>query len=563
MGGRVKTPALRHFVVNYRSKYFVPERIMIEPGKTLQQRYCIDKQIGQGGMGAVYVATDERFGSTVAIKETLCMDDNYRKALEREARLLNSLKHSALPRVSDHFIEENGQFLVMEYIPGDDLAVILEQSGKPFPYEKVHKWAVQLLDALEFLHGQSTPVIHRDIKPQNLKLTASDQIVLLDFGLAKGNPTDAGFQTAAKSIFGYSRNYASLEQIQGTGTDPRSDLYSLAATLYHLATGHAPEDALTRAMAVLSNQPDPLVPANAINKEIPSGFAGILRSALDLNAAFRPASAGEMRGMLDDIGSYADRVDARALTVPNVDPGSQPTMLMPGHTQPVRDRNSAAKTEVLPSYISEETKLRHDHPKGLIVPRTGGLRRRFAVAGAALLLLLGGGAAGAFVFGPAIFSSPPEPHAEDLPVIDQPAADVKPAPEGVPAGSAESPAGPASASKTRPEKAGPDKDPVKQPAKVEKRGSADQEQGIEVVGPEDDPTVYIGNMKVREGRVETPDAVIDDEGITPKVPKVPQRLGPNGYPDPRTLNPAQRRRLLELRRRGLWPPAKKPNRPTN
>lgn len=76
---------------------------MIQPGTTLQQRYKIDKQIGQGGMGAVYIATDERFGSTVAIKETLCLDDNFRKAIEREARLLNSLKHSALPRVSDHF----------------------------------------------------------------------------------------------------------------------------------------------------------------------------------------------------------------------------------------------------------------------------------------------------------------------------------------------------------------------------------------------------------------------------------------------------------------------------
>src|SRR5687767_15881641 len=105
---------------------------MIETGKLLQQRYRIDKQIGQGGVGAVYVATDERFGSTVAIKETLCMDENFRKAIEREARLLNSLKHSALPRVSDHFEDHNGLFLVMEYIPGDDVASILERDQKPF-----------------------------------------------------------------------------------------------------------------------------------------------------------------------------------------------------------------------------------------------------------------------------------------------------------------------------------------------------------------------------------------------------------------------------------------------
>ena len=99
---------------------------MIENGKILQQRYRIEKQIGQGGMGAVYVAMDERFNSTVAIKETLCMDDNYRKAIEREARLLNSLKHIALPRVSDHFVEDDGQYLVMEYIPGEYLFCVLE-----------------------------------------------------------------------------------------------------------------------------------------------------------------------------------------------------------------------------------------------------------------------------------------------------------------------------------------------------------------------------------------------------------------------------------------------------
>src|ERR1043166_4334971 len=183
---------------------------MIESGKVLQQRYRIDKQIGQGGMGAVYIATDERFGSTVAIKETLCMDENFRKAIEREARLLNSLKHTALPRVTDHFLEDEGQFLVMEYIPGEDLSFILERDNKPFAVDTVLTWADQLLDALDFLHTQEIPVIHRDIKPQNLKLTPRGQIVLLDFGLAKGNPTDAGHQTAAKSIFGYSRNYASL-----------------------------------------------------------------------------------------------------------------------------------------------------------------------------------------------------------------------------------------------------------------------------------------------------------------------------------------------------------------
>lgn len=277
---------------------------MIEVGTILQNRYRIEKQIGQGGMGKVYVASDERFNSTVAIKETVFEDKNLRRAFEREARLLNSLKHQALPRVSDHFTEEDGQFLVMEYIAGEDLAEIMEREGNAFPLQKVLNWSYQLCDALDYLHAQD--IIHRDIKPQNLKLTPNGHIVLLDFGLAKGNPSDSKNLTAAKSIFGYSRNYASLEQIQGTGTEPRSDLYSLSATIYHLLTGIPPADALTRAMNVLNKQPDPLIPANYINKEIPAGVAEILQKTMALDASERPVSAVEMRRMLEDCDKTVD-----------------------------------------------------------------------------------------------------------------------------------------------------------------------------------------------------------------------------------------------------------------
>ncbi len=277
---------------------------MIETGTILQNRYRVEKQIGQGGMGNVYVATDERFNSVVAIKETIFEDANLRKAFEREARLLNSLKHVALPRVSDHFDESKGQFLVMEYIAGDDLAAMMEKNGEAFPLETVLNWANQLCDALEYLHAQN--IIHRDIKPQNLKLTPSGQIVLLDFGLAKGNATDSAHQTAAKSIFGFSRSYASLEQIQGAGTEPRSDLYSLGATLYHLLTGIPPADALTRAMNVLNKQSDPLVPANLVNRQIPCGVAEVLQKAMALNGNERPESAAMMRRMLDESDKTVD-----------------------------------------------------------------------------------------------------------------------------------------------------------------------------------------------------------------------------------------------------------------
>ena len=382
---------------------------MIEAGTTLQQRYRIDKQIGQGGMGAVYVATDERFGSTVAIKETLCMDDNFRKAIEREARLLNSLKHSALPRVSDHFLESEGQFLVMEYIQGEDLGHMLETRACAFDVAQVLKWADQLLDALDYLHNQNIPVVHRDIKPQNLKITAGGQIVLLDFGLAKGNPTDAGHQTAAKSIFGYSRNYASLEQIQGTGTDPRSDLYSLAATLYHLMTNTAPEDALTRAMSVLSQKPDPLIPANILDPNIPAGVAGVLQKALDLNAGERPASAAEMLQMFRESEKYAHLATAAtsANVVGETSVFSEPTRLMSDETRAGEVLHTDVRTEVISAHDADETSVsrRRSSTGDVIATPPIGKRRGLAMAIGAFVVLLVGGviAGGLYVVKPSFF----------------------------------------------------------------------------------------------------------------------------------------------------------------
>ncbi|HYG10510.1 MAG TPA: serine/threonine-protein kinase, partial [Pyrinomonadaceae bacterium] len=269
---------------------------MIEPGALLQNRYCVLKQIGQGGMGAVYVATDERFHSTVAIKQTFFDDPTLRKAFEREAHLLNHLRHVALPRVSDHFVEGEGQFLVMEFIEGVDLAEVLQQRGA-FPLAEVLRWADELLDALDYLHTHEPPIVHRDIKPQNMKLTPRGQIVLLDFGLAKGATTET-HAGATASVFGYSRSYAPLEQIQGTGTDTRSDLYSLGATLYHLLTGIVPVDGLTRAGAVINNQPDPLRPAHLAHAQVPESVSKILHRAMALKAALRPATAADMRAAL-------------------------------------------------------------------------------------------------------------------------------------------------------------------------------------------------------------------------------------------------------------------------
>ena len=321
---------------------------MIAPNTLLQNRYLVLNKIGQGGMGAVYIATDQRFGSTVALKETFFTEAGLRKAFEREARLLNHLRHPALPRVSDHFTEEEGQFLVMEYIAGDDLAEKLRERGGAFALSEVLNWADQLLDALDYLHTQEPPVIHRDIKPQNLKLTPRNAIVLLDFGLAKGTTAQAKV-TATGSVFGYSRYYAPLEQIQGAGTDPRSDLYSLAATLYHLMTGVTPAEALTRATAVLNGHPDPLLPANEIHQQVTPAVAEVISKAMAQNASQRPQTASAMREALREAArqGHSTTRDTNALSVASTNVYEQDTQLM-FSARPLTQAGGAAEgTEAL------------------------------------------------------------------------------------------------------------------------------------------------------------------------------------------------------------------------
>jgi serine/threonine protein kinase len=274
---------------------------MLESGIILQNRYEIIEPIGKGGMGAVYLALDQRLGNTIALKETFFKDALMVAAFEREARLLAGLRHPALPKVIDHFADDYGQFLVMEFIPGKDLHALLQSSAQAFQPEEVLQWADQLLDALDYLHSQKPSIIHRDIKPHNLKLTARNQVVLLDFGLAKSTLDNSSTTTSGKSLFAYTPIYAPLEQIQGAGTDIRSDLYSLGATLFHLLTGGKPVDSLSRATEFLSGKPDPLPFASEINPRIPEAISKAIARAMALNRELRPPTAIAMRKMLRDV----------------------------------------------------------------------------------------------------------------------------------------------------------------------------------------------------------------------------------------------------------------------
>jgi serine/threonine protein kinase len=295
---------------------------MLTPNTLLQGRYRVVRKLARGGMGTIYEATDERLDAVVAIKETSFEEEELRRQFEREARLLARLSHPALPRVSDHFAESGGQFLVMQYVEGEDLDVMRRKSaGGSFPVAQVLAWADQILDALDYLHTRRPPVIHRDIKPHNLKPTGRGQIILLDFGLAKGY----GSRTSqpGESILGGTPAYAPLEQMQGKGTDASSDLYSLGATLYHLMTGVIPPNAMERADALLNGKPDPLWPADRVGAPVSPEVATVLNRAMALRRDHRIDTAEEMRRALREAGEAHGRQpsqDASTLPMPDDEP---------------------------------------------------------------------------------------------------------------------------------------------------------------------------------------------------------------------------------------------------
>jgi serine/threonine protein kinase len=265
----------------------------------LGDRYRIDSLLGQGGMGAVYLARDLRFReSPVAVKRMLVAEDreDLRRAFQREAMLLYHLRHPALPRVIDFFSHEDSEFLVMEFVPGEDLASMIAHHCAPYPAEDVMPWADMLLDVLSYLHTRTPPVIHRDIKPQNMKLTPDGDIVLLDFGLAKGS-VGVQFATTASVAAGTSY-YGPPEQLSGQGTDERSDLYSLAATLYTLLTAKLPADASHRSTCLINAEADPLESASVVNPDVPHAVSAVLDQAMRLRKNERPRSAIEMRAAL-------------------------------------------------------------------------------------------------------------------------------------------------------------------------------------------------------------------------------------------------------------------------
>ncbi|MCB0257467.1 MAG: protein kinase, partial [Anaerolineae bacterium] len=276
-------------------------------GQILQNRYRILRQLGQGGMGSVWLAEDLRLvGRRCAIKANIPEANADAQVLTElrnqfyvEAKTLGALDHSNLPKVSDYFTAGDSEYLVMDFVEGENLQEVLDrhiqQFRMPLPEQAVLGWIDQVLDALEYLHRQRpAPIIHRDIKPGNIILTPTGVAKLVDFGLVK--LLDHTGQSTAAALRGMGTPaYTALEQYPGneSHTDARTDLYALGATLYHLLTGTPPANVRDR---LLSSRA--LEKPRRLNTKLSTRTEAAILKAIEVHPDQRFQTASQMRAAL-------------------------------------------------------------------------------------------------------------------------------------------------------------------------------------------------------------------------------------------------------------------------
>ena len=263
----------------------------LEKNTLLHNRYRIIEILGQGGMGSVYRAIDENLGVAVALKENLFTTEEYMRQFRLEAVILANLRHPNMPRVSDHFeLGDQGQYLVMDFIEGEDLRNRMDRLGM-ITEDDATQIGAAMCDALAYLHSRKPPILHRDIKPGNVKITPDGHIFLVDFGLAKVYQGDnQATTTGARAM---TPGYSPPEQYGTARTDPRTDFYSLGATLYAALCGVIPEDGLARAMDNAQ-----LTPLRKRNPKVSRRFAAAIEKAMAIDPSDRFQSAEDFKKAL-------------------------------------------------------------------------------------------------------------------------------------------------------------------------------------------------------------------------------------------------------------------------
>ena len=280
----------------------------LERGALLHKRYRIVDILGQGGMGSVYRAIDENLGVDVAVKENLFTTDEYARQFRLEAVLLANLRHPNLPRVTDHFVVgEQGQYLVMDFIEGEDLRQRMERTGTISEQEAILIGAA-MCDALQFLHTRKPAIIHRDVKPGNVRIAPDGHVYLVDFGLAKLVKGGQATTTGARAM---TPGYSPPEQYGTARTDPRTDIYSLGATLYAALCGVIPEDGLARAMDNVM-----LTPLRERNPRVSRRLASTIEKAMAVRSEDRFQTAEEFKSALLASSAKTQRLEGEIVVEP-------------------------------------------------------------------------------------------------------------------------------------------------------------------------------------------------------------------------------------------------------
>lgn len=267
-------------------------------GDVIQNRYRVENVLGKGGFGATYLIEDMKLkGKRRALKEIPELLFH-----EHEVNLLSQLDHPSIPDIIDRCVYDGMIYLILEFGGTRTLADECERLGGRIPIPKLLPWMRQLCEALAYLHSRPTPIIHRDLKPENILLDDNERIMLIDFGIAKESAPDYTTRVSAQAV---SHGFSPPEQVLGTGTDERSDIYSLGATFYYLLSGQAPPPSHSRVAG------EELKPLSELVPGIPPAVDEIVLSALSLNINHRPPTVVEFMQVLEEL--------------PNVSNASQPS----------------------------------------------------------------------------------------------------------------------------------------------------------------------------------------------------------------------------------------------
>jgi len=318
-------------------------------------------------MGAVYLATDESLGIPCAVKENLNLSPESERLFRREATLLASMRHPNLPRVTNHFVLGDEQYLVMDFVEGEDLKERMARQGS-LPQADVLQWATQICDALTYLHNLHPPIIHRDIKPANIKLTSFGEAMLVDFGIAKASDPSQKTATAAVAL---TPGFAPPEQYGLGRTAPATDQYALAATLYTLLTGHTPPDSMER---LLGNAE--LVDPKQIRPDLSPHVAAALMRALEVKIENRFENIAAFKAALMDetTPAQATQLARPSNTVPAG--SAAPTILQRSASTPTISTTGATQT---PGVQPARTPL----PTGMLI--AGGIGGVIVILGIVLI----------------------------------------------------------------------------------------------------------------------------------------------------------------------------------